>query len=129
MPQKFASDKFKSYSIQTKLKEKWLFCLFRYFRNENERAGSQKHDRKANAIARLANFRKPMEKLADLKKYVLTYWREQEYFPFTYIIYHKLTLANQSSWHDFFPVLKRFDLYLAFSNDFDNGRMASKREV
>ena len=56
MPEKFASDKFKSYSIQTKLKEKWLFCLFRYFRNEKERAGCQKYDRKASAIARLANF-------------------------------------------------------------------------
>ena len=36
--------------------KKWPFCLFRHFRNENERAGSQKHDRKASAIARLANF-------------------------------------------------------------------------
>ena len=110
-------------------KKSGFFVFFDIFCTENERAGSEKHDRKASAIARLANFRKPMEKLADLKKYVLTFWREQEYFPFTYIIYHKLTLANQSSWHDFFPVLKRFDLYLAFSNDFDKGRMASKREV
>ena len=53
---KICISKFKSYSIQTKLKEKWLFCLFRYFRTEKERAGSEKHDRKASAIARLANF-------------------------------------------------------------------------
>ena len=54
-PGYLCSDKFKSYSIQTKLKETWRFCLFRYFRNEKERTGSEKHDRKASAIARLAN--------------------------------------------------------------------------
>ena len=37
-------------------KKSGFFVFFDIFCTENERAGSEKHDRKANTIARLANF-------------------------------------------------------------------------